>query len=164
MTRDAAERDADNQILRFFQYTIETAAKVSSPQPEELVRLQKQLDRILSEDKASSINNPLSFYRATSIISQKGNPTMGEIGQALAVPLSSATRMADFLVSNGYAQRNPDPHDRRVVRLTLTETGQKTNEIIERFLLQTYKRLLDCLTAEEKAILLTLFEKVVLNL
>jgi len=41
---------------------------------------------------------------------------MGELSKALDVPLSTATRIADC-GQERYAERSPDPKDRRVVRV-----------------------------------------------
>ncbi len=60
---------------------------------------------------------------------------MGELSRDLEVPLSTATRTMDWLVNNGYAQRLPDPKDRRVVRVELTGKGKETFQAISTFML-----------------------------
>jgi DNA-binding MarR family transcriptional regulator len=104
------------------------------------------------------------FYRACSSIYPKGNITMGEFSNALSVPLSTATRIADWLVDNGYIQRLPDTDDRRVVRVALTDTGKELFKAIDRYIRQRMQQILSSLTAEERTILLTLVSKVVSGL
>ena len=104
------------------------------------------------------------FYRACSSIYPKGNITMGEFSNALSVPLSTATRIADWLVDNGYIQRLPDSDDRRVVRVSLTDTGRELFKAIDRYIRQRMRQILSSLTAEERTILLTLVGKVVAGL
>ena len=89
---------------------------------------------------------------------------MGEFSNALSVPLSTATRIADWLVDNGYIERLPDSDDRRVVRISLTDTGKELFKAIDRYIRQRMQQILSSLTAEEKTILLTLVSKVVSGL
>ena len=104
------------------------------------------------------------FYRACSSIYPKGNITMGEFSNALSVPLSTATRIADWLVDHGYIQRSQDNDDRRVVRIALTDTGKELFKAIDRYIRQRMQQILSSLTAEERTILLTLVSKVVSGL
>jgi len=89
---------------------------------------------------------------------------MGELSNALSVPLSTATRIVDWLVDNGYAQRLPDQEDRRIVRVALTDVGQEMHTIIDSYIRQRVQQILSCLTFEERAMLLTLVGKVVATL
>ena len=89
---------------------------------------------------------------------------MGEFSSALSVPLSTATRIADWLVDNGYIQRLPDSDDRRVVRVSLTGTGKELFKTIDRYIRQRMQQILSSLTAEERTMLLTLVSKVVSGL
>ena len=104
------------------------------------------------------------FYRACNSIYPRGNITMSEFSNALSVPLSTATRIADWLVDNGYIQRLPDSDDRRVVRVALTDAGKELYEAIDRYIRQRVQQILSSLTYEEKTILLTLVGKVVIGL
>lgn len=100
----------------------------------ELIRLQPRLKALLPTDLARlkkrlhrggrrSAEYEL-FYRVGLILTRRKDPqTMGEIRTALAVPLSTATRMINWLVANGYARRLADPEDRRIVRVALTRSG-----------------------------------------
>ena len=85
---------------------------------------------------------------------------MSELGPAVSVSLPTATRIAKILVDNGYAERLSDPKDGRLVRLTLTDYGKSTHDVMERFLLQSIRKNLDYLTAEEQTILLVLVDKI----
>jgi DNA-binding MarR family transcriptional regulator len=104
------------------------------------------------------------FYRACSSLYPKGNVTMGEFSNALSVPLSTATRIADWLVENGYIQRLPDSDDRRVVRIALTDAGKELFKAIDRYIRERMRQILSSLTAEERTSLLTLISKVVSGL
>jgi len=130
----------------------------------ELANIQGRLNGIQSGKEPHTISNHELFYRVSNSIQQKGNMTMGELSSALSVPLSTATRIVDWLVDNGYAQRLPDPEDRRIVRVALTDVGREMHKIIENYIRQRVQQILSCPTFEERATLLTLVGKVVSTL
>ena len=90
--------------------------------------------------------------------------TMGEFGSALSVPLSTATRIADWLVERGYILRLPDAEDRRVVKVALTDKGKELYQATDKYIRQRVLQVLESLTEEERTILLTLVSKLVAGL
>ena len=103
-----------------------------------------------------------AFYRLAGLFTQKAKPlTMGEISEALNVPLSTATRMVDSLVEHGYAERLPDPQDRRIVRVTLTPGGKELYDSFNQFFGERMSEFLSHFDAEEREQLLALFSKTV---
>ena len=61
-----------------------------------------------------------------------GSPlTLGEIADALQLPASSLTSIADRLVARGLATRDAVPEDRRAVALTITGEGQAVVEAVD---------------------------------
>ena len=85
---------------------------------------------------------------------------MGELSRDLEVPLSTATRTMDWLVNNGYAQRLPDPKDRRIVRVELTGKGKETFQAISTFMLGKVEQAMSPLNTAERKTFLTLLNKV----
>jgi DNA-binding MarR family transcriptional regulator len=85
---------------------------------------------------------------------------MGELSRDLEMPLSTATRTMDWLVNNGYAQRLPDPKDRRIVRVELTEKGKETFQAISTFMLGKVEQAMSPLNPAERKTFLTLLNKV----
>ena len=130
----------------------------------ELAQIQESLQGMHPQREHQPNANYELFYRACSSIYPKGNITMGEFSNALSVPLSTATRIADWLVDNGYIQRLPDFDDRRVVRVSLTDAGKELFKAIDGYIRQRMQQILSSLTAEERTILLTLISKVVSGL
>jgi DNA-binding MarR family transcriptional regulator len=100
------------------------------------------------------------FYRVSNSIYPRSALTMGELSNALAVPLSTATRIINWLVAKNYVKRLPDPEDRRIVRVALTETGIELQRVIEKYTEEQVEKVLDSLTVEEQATLFTLIGKV----
>jgi DNA-binding MarR family transcriptional regulator len=54
----------------------------------------------------------------------KAGATMGEIAKLQGCALSSASALVDRLISQGLAERRPDPDDRRVIRIAPTLSGE----------------------------------------
>jgi DNA-binding MarR family transcriptional regulator len=126
----------------------------------ELAQIQQNL-RDMHPDRGPHPNtNYELFYRACDSIYPGGDITMKEFSNALAVPLSTATRIADWLVDNGYIRRLPDPADRRVVRITLTENGRTLYQSIDRYVRQRARQILAHLNEKERSALITLIGKV----
>jgi DNA-binding MarR family transcriptional regulator len=130
----------------------------------ELSLIQERLSGMHPNRDTQPNTNFELFYRACSSIYHQDSITMGAFSNALAVPFSTATRIADWLVDNGYLLRLPDPDDRRVVRVTLTDTGKALYREIDVYIRQRMKQILSTLTPEERTILLTLVGKVVAGL
>ncbi len=134
--------------------------------PGDLAKAQQLLEsKSGSFSKQFGDHQLLAFYRIAIILSDCTEPlTMSEFGDALAVPLSSATRMVDWLVQSGYAERQRDSQDRRVVRVALTETGRKLYEALDEFINQYVRELLSRFTAQQRVMLITLTAKAVESL
>jgi DNA-binding MarR family transcriptional regulator len=54
----------------------------------------------------------------------EGGEAMGRLSERLGVRQNALTQAADRLIAHGLAERLSDAHDRRIVRLRLTQTGQ----------------------------------------
>jgi len=160
MMNKSRHRPSDKQAYRFLQLMLEASARTTAPRPEELITLASQLAALHAKGQTPPIDDPVSLYRVMDFLRLKGSPRMSELGRALSVSLSTATRMAEVLVDIGYAERLSDPSDRRLVRLVLTDYGEKAHDVIERYLLQSIRRNLDFLTTEEQAVFLALADKV----
>lgn len=61
--------------------------------------------------------------RVLHALTAAGGMSMTELSDALVIGGPTLTRIADRLVSENLVYRAPDPHDRRRVRLHLTDAG-----------------------------------------
>ena len=100
------------------------------------------------------------FYRVGSVMWQCDNLTMGELSHALSVPLSTATRMVDSLVVEGYALRLPDPGDRRVVRVALSPGGRQLHQAMRKYIAERAGYMLSRLSRREQDTLFGIIHKV----
>jgi DNA-binding MarR family transcriptional regulator len=99
------------------------------------------------------------LYGACVVLAQWEPMTMGELSQTLAVPLSTATRLVNWLVKGGYVARFADAEDRRVVRVTLTSTGQAMVQAGNELICRRADTLLRGFTTTERDDLIRLLDK-----
>lgn len=116
-------------------------------------------DRTPSSRLHSYISNGY-FYKVSSNVIKHRSPTMGELSVALSVPFSTATRIIDGLVEDGYVKRIPDSEDRRIVKVALTNKGMQLHSMIEKVTAEHVQQILSILSAEEQETLLKLIGKV----
>jgi DNA-binding MarR family transcriptional regulator len=112
-----------------------------------------------AQESRFGANNDILFRVGTVLDSLPG-PTMGELGSALSVPLSTATRIVDSLVGRGYLERFPDSADRRIVRVRLTHKGNEVFQFIDSRIAEHVKELASSLSSDEMATLMKLLGKV----
>jgi len=67
--------------------------------------------------------NFIMFQCIAGILYRDGTLTMGELSRATSIPRSTATRMIQWMVDNGYVDRFRDGGDGRIVRVSLTDSG-----------------------------------------
>ncbi|HHT84347.1 MAG: MarR family winged helix-turn-helix transcriptional regulator [Bacillota bacterium] len=63
-------------------------------------------------------------FLALVVLKDKPGITMGELCERLFLACSTATDLIDRMEKNGYLDRNRDPEDRRVIRLSITGKGK----------------------------------------
>lgn len=157
---DNQRQNNTNRIHEFVQYLIEAIPRITDPLPEALTQLLNDLDELPPNNKPRHIANPIAFIRTSIMLYGNTNPTMGELSQALAVPLPTATRIVDWFVDNGYVQRLSDVNDRRIVRVAHTDKGRRLHEAIASLMAQSVQEIVSCLTDKEQATLLALMRKI----
>jgi DNA-binding MarR family transcriptional regulator len=84
--------------------------------------------------------------------------TMRELAKELGVGESAATAVVDRLVRQGLVVRCDDPTDRRVVRLTLSTTGESVVTEMHATVCRKTASLLDVLSDEQLAQLVAIIE------
>lgn len=93
---------------------------------EHLLELRVGLLRFLrwSERQARAAGlTPAQHQLLLAVRGHPGVPTIGEIAKYLELRHHSAVELIDRAAKDGLVERNPDPHSKRVVRVTLTPTG-----------------------------------------
>ncbi len=120
--------------------------------------VQKFRSKAMEEDPSGKMAQ-LFFQFGTMMAGQDEPVTMGEIGRAMDVPMSTATRIVDWFVQNDYVERLSDPEDRRIVRIAWTEAGKEVYQAIISHALQQIDKLLAHFSAMEREQFVVLLEK-----
>jgi DNA-binding MarR family transcriptional regulator len=149
------------EVVKLLQRIVRLRSRFKVVAPENLAALKKQIHESKPSGRDSGIEDAGLFYNAGSVFFRYAGPiTMGELSRDLEVPLSTATRTMDWLVNNGYAQRLPDPKDRRIVRVELTAQGKGTFQAISTFMLGRVEQAMSPLNQAERKTFLSLLNKV----
>ena len=147
--------------VKLLQRIVRLRSRFKVVAPENFAALRKQIHESKPSGKEAGIEDAGLFYNAGSVFFRYEGPiTMGELSRDLEVPLSTATRTMDWLVNNGYAQRLPDPKDRRIVRVELTGKGKDTFQAISTFMLGKVEQAMSPLNTDERKTFLSLLNKV----
>jgi DNA-binding MarR family transcriptional regulator len=127
--------------------------------PEHVARFKQQMQN-LRLGGATNQEDRAFIFRIFIILERSATPpTMGELSMELEIPLSSATRIVDALVSANFIERINDTNDRRVVRVQMTKTGREIYQTAMDFNKQRISHMLRKFTPEEQAQLLYLMNK-----
>lgn len=161
MTGDSRPNHYDEQISAIVSGFMQVWSRFEVTLSRELDRVKENLAGIYPDRDSHPNANYELFYRVSSTLGTRGSLTMSELGSILTVPMSTATRIADWLVDNGYVERLPDPEDRRIVRVALTPLGRELHHTIDLYVRQRIRQVMSHLTDEETATLLQLMGKVV---
>ncbi|SRR6266498_1978158 len=105
------------------------------------------LRRVRREDPATGLS--AARLSALSVLVYGGPRTLGELAAAEQVRPATMTRIAQSLVEEGYAQREADPADGRVVRLRATPKGRRVMQKGRERRVTNLARLLGRLSPEE---------------
>lgn len=110
--------------------------------------------------------DPMSIVRLETLrlVNQYPGLPMNKLADYLGIAPSSATSMANILVRSGYLRRSFDPSDRRVVRLVITKSGQKSFKTGRRKIEKLIRHALKSLKKTEILDLVKIFEKLVQSL
>jgi DNA-binding MarR family transcriptional regulator len=125
--------------------------------PEHIVRFKQQMEEL----RGSGNSEDHTFLlRVFIILAQSKTPlTMGELSAALKVPLSSATRIVDWLVRGKFLERTHDSKDRRVVLVKMTKNGEQFFQTAMDFNKKRIAHLMEKFSSKEQDQLLHLMSK-----
>jgi DNA-binding MarR family transcriptional regulator len=107
----------------------DTTEAVDGAAPEELAARLRLLNgrlarRVRSEGLGTGDDLTASRLSALATIEDSGPITLGELAALEYVQPPSMTRIVARLEEHGFAEREVDPHDRRVARVRITDSGR----------------------------------------
>src|SRR5512140_1304112 len=153
------DKTAD-QFLLLAQRFIKLRPKLAFPD-ESMAALKKRM-RALRDSRPESHEDRVFLFRIPLLLVQRETPpTMSELSAELGIPMSSATRMADWLVRAQIVERCNDAHDRRIVRLCVTDGGRELLAAGSEYMKARILAMLGHFTEDEQAELLRLMTKLI---
>jgi DNA-binding MarR family transcriptional regulator len=112
-----------------------------------LVRAYEFCDRFCLEQHGISASQAYSLIAFPTV----GTITMNELSEKMALANSTMTRFVDQLVQKDLVRRENDPEDRRVVRVSLTQTGQELQKKLESSLQEFFELALKDIPVQERS-------------
>ncbi len=127
--------------------------------PEHVAHFKEQMESLKKSGVVNFEDRPMLFRILLLLSHGNTAPTMGELSSELGIPLSSATRIVDGLVNANLLERINDPHDRRVVRIQMSEYGKQFSQTSMDHIKQRITSLLENFSPAEQEQLLQLMKK-----
>lgn len=135
-----------SNLTEFEQLYVEIQRNIS-------VEWQKRLDRLVSGSQAAILRS----------LAVNGPQNASSLAERLRITPGAVTSLSDKLISSGYAHRNRDANNRRVVLLEITDRGR---EILQQFKEEnknSVKQLFSGLPEEDIDHLIRIFQHVLTN-
>jgi len=98
--------------------------------------------------------------RLVEHLGDSGPRMMKELAEFLLLAVNSITSVVDHLETKGIVRRQRSEQDRRIVRVELTEVGQRAYQAAVDEKLQLLRGMLAALNEDEQTIFLILFRKI----
>jgi DNA-binding MarR family transcriptional regulator len=109
--------------------------------------------------KISGVDFSISQLKALSAFREDRMYTMGELSRNASVTMPTMTEMIDNLEKNSIVQRLRDVHDRRVVKVCLTEKGKEMRKNFMDRRRSELKNIFGKLSREDRQELMNAMEK-----
>ena len=77
-------------------------------------------------------------FTALAVIAKYGPLRIGDVAERLSIDVSVASRQVAALELAGYLRREPDEHDRRVRRVSVTEEGERVLAVLHHRLVEAF--------------------------
>ncbi|HBF82829.1 MAG TPA: MarR family transcriptional regulator [Streptomyces sp.] len=120
---------------------------------EQLLRLTRRLQRIQSRQLEPIGITPAQFRLLRTVAHYDEPPRMADLALRLDVVPRAVTTLVDGLEASGRVRRAPDPTNRRVVRIEITEEGRAVLRSLRNARRAAAQEILAPLTAEQREVL-----------
>lgn len=119
-------------------------------------------DLLKIEENSLTDKNDLSITEIHTIeaIGIKNKKTMGEVANNLRITLGTLTTAINKLVKKGYVEREKDENDKRVVLLSLTQSGINIYNIHKKFHDEMIFSVMEEFKEDEREVLSRLLSKI----
>ena len=122
-----------------------------------------ELSRLMRRDfnaRVAQLGLTQAQWRALAHLSRMEGCNHVTLADHLEVRPITLTRLVDRLVESGWVERLPDPHDRRAMRLHLTNKARPLIRVMEAKALETRGKAVQGIREEEYRILFNSLKKI----
>jgi DNA-binding MarR family transcriptional regulator len=132
---------------------------------QELIRAIRQIGRINWTGRRNADNftpsEKMTLFVIRKCMKEDSNGLKAsELSNILCVSSPTVTQMVNVLEAKGMLERTPDPDDRRVVRIRLTEAGRQAVDTVEQDMREGTHGLIDHLGMDRTRLLIELLDDV----
>nr|WSZ94770.1 MarR family transcriptional regulator [Streptomyces sp. NBC_00857] len=120
---------------------------------EQLLRLTRRIHRVQKLQLEPIGITPAQARLLRTVAFYDRPPRMADLAERLEVVPRAVTTLVDGLEASGWVRRVPDPTNRRVVRIELTDTGRATLNSLRGARRSAAEDVLAPLTAEQREVL-----------
>ncbi|MFB7917252.1 MarR family winged helix-turn-helix transcriptional regulator [Streptomyces sp. NPDC056061] len=120
---------------------------------EQLLRVTRRLQRIQGRQLEPIGITPAQFRLLRIVAHYDGPPRMADLARRLDVVPRAVTSLVDGLEASGRVRRAPDPDNRRVVRIEITEEGIATLRSLRDARRAAAEEILAPLTTDQREVL-----------
>ncbi|WP_438295052.1 MarR family winged helix-turn-helix transcriptional regulator [Streptomyces sp. HUAS TT7] len=120
---------------------------------EQLLRLTRRLHRIQKQHLEPVGITPAQSRLLRTVAHWNEPPRMADLAARLEVVPRAVTTLVDALEESGNVRRVPDPTNRRVIRIELTDTGRATLRALRSARRGAAEEILAPLTADQREVL-----------
>ncbi|MEV7086200.1 MarR family transcriptional regulator [Streptomyces sp. NPDC093085] len=130
-----------------------TTPDVDGVLADQLLRLTRRLQRVNKQQLEPFGITPAQARLLRALAAYDTPPRMTDLAARLEVVPRAVTTLVDGLEASGWARRAPDPTNRRVIRIELTDTGRETLRALRGARRAAAENILEPLTAEQREVL-----------
>ena len=119
-----------------------------------------RLMRTIFDRRVKDLGLTRPQWQALARLNRKPGASQSELADMMEIEKAPAGKIIDRMEEKGWIERRPDPTDRRINRIHLTERGTRIVDAIQPIALATVNDALEHLSDAEKARLTALLERV----
>lgn len=126
-----------------------------------IIELQRSVNRVIRErtlDSWVKLDLTIPQLKSLFYVSSHRKVKPSRLASGIRVTPANVTGIVDRLIEQGLLMRSPDPNDRRVSWLSLTDNGKRLINDLREGRAQEMRRILDKLTEEELSVVERGFE------
>lgn len=148
------------EFARLLHRMINLKPRFQALLPERLEEFKARLEKTRPGGQGGKAADYKLLFTVGTLLTRQSEPvTMGELSREMGVPLSTATRIVDWLVNSDLAERLPDPTDRRIVRVAISPAGMEIYQVSLEIMSEQIEKWWGGFSPEERMMLVSLMRK-----